>query len=269
LGIDIVNTATPPLANGSSNPSVFNIVENARELAFEPSIDMAPVKRISDHLYEMARRHGLPVGAPVEYTESHYSHQVPGGMISNFRHQLKQAGMLERLPEVIEEVKRVRCDLGYPIMVTPYSQFVGVQAVFNVLLGERYKEVSDQILEYALGIWGVAERDAIDPNVRDRIVSRPRAKVISQWKAPDTSVEDLRRMLGGPGVSDDELLLRYFAGVDETNAMRANPQPNDLHASLPLGRLIENLGKRKNFGHLRIERGGMVIQVGRATTTNI
>lgn len=265
LGINIVNTATPPLANGSSNPSVFNIAENARELGFEPTIDMAPVKRISDHLYEMAKRHGLPVGAPLEYTESHYSHQVPGGMISNFRHQLKQAGMLERLPEVIEEVKRVRKDLGYPIMVTPYSQFVGVQAVFNVMLGERYKEVSDQVLEYALGIWGAAERDAIDPDVRDRIVSRPRAKVISQWQAPETSVEDLRRQLGGPGVDDDELLLRYFAGVEETKAMRANPQRGEMDAALPLGRLIETLGKRKNFGHLRIEKDGMVIQIGRTS----
>lgn len=227
---------------------------------------MAPVKRVSDHLYETARRHGLPIGAPLEYTESHYSHQVPGGMISNFRHQLKQAGMLERLPEVIEEVRRVRKDLGYPIMVTPYSQFVGVQAVFNVMLGERYKEVSDQVLEYALGIWGAAERDAIDPDVRDRIVSRPRAKVIAQWKAPQTSVEDLRRQLGGPGVDDDELLLRYFAGVEETRAMRANLRRDGMDAALPLGRLIETLGKRKNFGHLRIEKDGMVIQIGRSST---
>lgn len=263
LGVEIINTATPPLANASSNPSVFNIVENAREMGFEPSISMEPVRRISEHLVEVAKRHGLPVGAPLEYSESHYTHQVPGGMISNFRHQLKQAGMLERLPEVIEEVKRVRKDLGYPIMVTPYSQFVGVQAVFNVMLGERYKEVSDQVLEYALGIWGAAERDAIDPDVRDRIVSRPRAKVISQWTAPDTSVEDLRRQLGGPGVDDDELLLRYFAGVDETKAMRAAPRRGDMDATEPLARLIENLGKRKTFGHVRVEKDGMVIQLGR------
>jgi oxaloacetate decarboxylase alpha subunit len=264
LGIDIVNTAMPPLANGSSNPSVYNIADNARELGFEPTIAVDAARPISDHLFEVARRNGFPVGAPLEYYESHFAHQVPGGMISNFRHQLKQAGMLDRLPQVIEEVKRVRKDLGYPIMVTPYSQFVGVQAVFNVMLGERYKEVSDQILEYALGFWGAAERDAIDPDVRDRIVSRPRAKVIAGWKAPDTSVAELRRQLGGPGVDDDELLLRYFAGVDEVKAMRAQPARGDLDATLPLARLIEAIGKRKNFGHLRIEKDGMVVQIGRS-----
>jgi oxaloacetate decarboxylase alpha subunit len=263
LGVTIINTGTPPLANGSGNPSVFNVAENARELGYDPQIDLDAIRPISEHLYKVAREEGMPVGAPLEYTESHYAHQVPGGMISNFRHQLKQAGMLDRLPEVIEEVKRVRKDLGYPIMVTPYSQFVGVQAVFNVMLGERYKEVSDQVLEYALGIWGDGERDAMDPNVRDRIVSRPRAKVVARWKAPDMSVAELRRQFGGPGVDDDEVLLRYFAGIDETKAMRAAPaRSTGLDARQPLAQLIDALSQR-NFGYVRVEKGGYSVQLGR------
>ena len=265
LGVQIVNTATPPLANGSANPSVFNVAANARELGFEPSIDLGAVTAISEHLMAVAQREGLPIGAPLEYTESHYAHQVPGGMISNFRHQLAQAGMLARLPEVIEEVKRVRSDLGYPIMVTPYSQFVGVQAVFNVMLGERYKEVSDQILQYALGIWGAAERDAVDPNVRDRIVSRPRARQVAAWEPLQTTLAEFRTQFGGGGADDDEMLLRYFAGIDETNAMRETPrQATGLDAHQPIVRLIEALGKKKNFGQLRIEKSGMVIQLGRS-----
>ena len=265
LGVQIVNTATPPLANGSANPSVFNVAANARELGFEPSIDLGPVTAISEHLMAVAQREGLPIGAPLEYTESHYAHQVPGGMISNFRHQLAQAGMLARLPEVIEEVKRVRSDLGYPIMVTPYSQFVGVQAVFNVMLGERYKEVSDQILQYVLGIWGAAERDAVDPNVRDRIVSRPRARQVAAWVPLQTTLAEFRAQFGGGGADDDEMLLRYFAGIDETNAMRSTPrQATGLDAHQPIVRLIEALGKKRNFGQLRIEKSGMVIQLGRS-----
>ncbi len=264
LGVQIINVATPPLANGSGNPSVFNIADNARELGFEPSIDLEAIKPISDHLHAVAHSEQLPIGAPLEYTESHYAHQIPGGMISNFRHQLRQVGMIDRLPEVVEEVKRVRRDMGYPIMVTPYSQFVGVQAVFNVMLGERYKEVSDQVLEYALGIWGAGERDAMDPDVRDRIVSRPRAKVVSAWTPPDTSVAELRRQFGGPGVDDDEVLLRYFAGIDETNAMRAAPaHASGLDATLPLARLIDTLGKKRQVGQVRIEKGGAVIVLGR------
>jgi oxaloacetate decarboxylase (Na+ extruding) subunit alpha len=267
LGVEIVNTGTPPLANGSANPSVFNIAANARELGFEPSINLDAVTAISDHLMSVAHREGLPIGAPLEYTESHYAHQVPGGMISNFRHQLAQAGMLSRLPEVIEEVKRVRSDLGYPIMVTPYSQFVGVQAVFNVMLGERYKEVSDQILQYALGVWGAAERDAVDPNVRERIVSRPRAREVAAWVPPQTTLAEFRTQFGGGGVDDDEMLLRYFAGIDETDAMRRAPlRPGGLDAHQPLTRLIEALGKKKNFGQLRIEKSGMVIQLGRTAS---
>ena len=267
-GFSIVNTATPPLANASSNPSVFNVAQNARELGFEPSINLDAITQISEHLMRVARRDGLAIGAPLEYTESHYAHQVPGGMISNFRHQLAQAGMLERLPEVIEEVKRVRSDLGYPIMVTPYSQFVGVQAVFNVMLGERYKEVSDQILQYALGIWGSAERDAVDPNVRDRIVSRPRAREVAAWVPPQTTLAEFRAQFGGGGADDDEMLLRYFAGIDETQAMRAAPRPGaSVDANQPLVRLIEALGKKKNIAQVRIEKNACVIQLGRTATT--
>lgn len=269
LGVSIINTATPPLANGSSNPSVFNVLQNARELGYEPSVNEEAIHVISDHLTAEARRYGLPMGAPLEYTEAHYAHQVPGGMISNFRHQLAQAGMLNRLPEVIEEVKQVRKDLGYPIMVTPYSQFVGVQAVFNVMLGERYKEVSDQILQFALGFWGAAERDAIDPNVRDRIVSRPRAREVAAWVPPQTTLKEFRAQFGSGGVDDDEMLLRYFAGIDETQAMRNAPGGGTgINANTSLNRLIENLGKKKNFGHVRIEKNGEVIQFGRMVTTS-
>lgn len=269
LGVNIVNTSTPPLANGSSHASVFTVADNARELGFEPTIDVAVIAPISEHLTAVAQREALPIGAPLEYRESHYAHQVPGGMISNFRHQLTQAGMLERLPEVIVEVGRVRRDLGYPIMVTPYSQFVGVQAVLNVMLGERYKEVTDQVLEYALGIWGTAERDAMDPNARDKIVSRPRAREVGAWTAPDTTVAELRSQFGGPGVDDDEVLLRYFAGIEEVKAMRAAPPRHaGLDANQPLVRLIEAVGKKKPFGLVRIQKGATVIQLGRSTPTS-
>ena len=267
-GVCIVNTGTPPLANGSGNPSVFNVALNAAALGFAPSINLEAITRISEHLMAIAQRDGLPVGAPLEYTESHYEHQVPGGMISNFRHQLAQAGMLDRLPEVIEEVKRVRRDLGYPIMVTPYSQFVGVQAVINVMLGERYKEVTDQILQYALGVWGAKERDAVDPNVRDRIVSRPRARVVAAWVPPDTTLAEFRTQFGGDGGGDDELLLRYFAGIDETRAMRQAPRAEGgFDGNQPLTRLIEALGRRKGPGQVRIEKNGMLVQLGRSASS--
>ncbi len=264
-GIDIMNTAIPPLANGSSNPSVFNVAENAAALGYHPTVDIELLREVSDHFTRTAGREGLPVGTPLEYTESHFTQQVPGGMISNLRHQLAQIKMLDRLPEVLEEIVRVRQDLGYPIMVTPYSQFVGVQATLNVIAGERYRQLSDQTIQYALGFWGETERSAIDPNLRDRILATPRARELAGWQPPDPSLEEVRQRFGGPGVSDDELLLRYLAGNDDVAAMRAAPPAeHPIDARLPLAALIDRLAKHSGFSHIRIEKKGFRFQLAKA-----
>ena len=116
------------------------------------------------------------MGAPVEYDYSQYLHQVPGGMISNLRHQLARVGLGDHMERALEEVVRVREELGYPIMVTPLSQFVGSQAAINIILGERYREVTDQVILYALGRWGREGSDSMDPDLKDRILALPRAR---------------------------------------------------------------------------------------------
>src|SRR3972149_1995728 len=152
LGVEIVDTAVPPLANASSNPSVFNVAQNARALGYAPLLNEEPLMPVARDLNFIAKRDGFPIGAPVEYDYSQYVHQVPGGRISNLRHQLKNLGMLHRLDEVLDEAVRVRADLGYPIMVTPFSQFVGSQAAINVIRGDRYAPVTDQVIQYAMGV---------------------------------------------------------------------------------------------------------------------
>jgi len=265
LGIDIINAATPPLANGSSNPSVFNVAENAIALGYTPTIDLEALRPVSDHFTRIAKREGLPIGIPLEYTESHYAHQVPGGMISNLRHQLAQVKMQGRLAEVLEETARVREEFGYPIMVTPYSQFVGVQAAMNVMLGERYKEVTDQVIQYALGFWGKAESAAMNPNLRDKILSRSRAKELSRLQVPEPPIEAVRRRYGGPGVSDDDLMLRYFAGTEDVAAMRAAPHSEHaVDGRLPLLTLINELAKRTSVSQIKIEKGDLVLHMVRA-----
>ena len=117
LGVTSINTAIPPLADGSSNPSIFNVAMNARALGFTTRIDeevLGPVRR---HFKNVAERERLPIGKPVHYDVFHPMHQVPGGMISNFRFQLASLGKLDKLPEVLEEVSRVRAEFGYPIML--------------------------------------------------------------------------------------------------------------------------------------------------------
>lgn len=258
LGATTVDTAIPPLANASSNPSVFNVARNIHALGSTPNIDEEAVKPVTERLTLIAKRENLPIGAPVEYDYSQYLHQVPGGMISNLRHQLRTLGMESRLGEVLEESIQVRADLGYPIMVTPFSQFVGSQAAINVIMGERYKEVTDQVIQYALGLWGEEAGSEVDANVKDKILSRPRAKEYAHWEPPQPSVEEIRDKVGGPGLSDDELLLIYIVGKDDVMAMRkAGPPKEYVSANQPLIALLEELTKRKGCNQIYIQKPGL------------
>jgi len=264
LGITSLNTAIPPLANGSSNPSVLNVVKNARALGYAPSVDEECIKPIEQHFTAIAKREGLPIGVPLPYDCSHHLHQVPGGMISNFRHQLAKVGLEGRLSDVLEETARVRAEFGYPIMVTPYSQFVGVQAAMNVIQGERYKSIPDEVVQYALGLWGEEESSSMDPNIRDRILGTARAAELANWRPPEPSLKELRRKYGGPGVSDDELLLRYFAGEDEVNAMRAvraSGAPSD--RKHPMMGLVEQLARQAAFNYIEVQKGEESLMLAR------
>jgi len=267
LGVTSINTAIPPLAEGSSNPSIFNVAMNARALGFATSIDEEVLRPVRDHFVKIAERENLPIGKPVHYDAFHPMHQVPGGMISNFRFQLAGLGKIDKLLEVLEEVSRVRAEFGYPIMVTPYSQFFGVQAAINVMVGERYKEVTDEVLLYALGFWGDEEARSIDPNVKDRLLRSPRAKELAQLDPPQLSVQDFRRRFGGESVSDDDKLLYYFAGAEAVNAMRgAARSASPPNPSAPLITLIEQIGRRQRPVHVYIERKGLSLRIERRAT---
>jgi oxaloacetate decarboxylase alpha subunit len=262
LGIKIVNTALPPLADGSSNPSLFNVAKNLRALGYRTLIDEELLKPVSDHFTAVAKREGFPIGAPVEYDYSQYQHQVPGGMISNLRHQLRKVGMEPKIEQALEETMRVRAELGYPIMVTPLSQFVGSQAAINVIVGERYKEVTDQIIQYALGYWGREGSELMDPAVKAKIMDRPRATEWAKWQPPEPTIQEIRKKLGAEGVSDEELLLRWNLSVDEIETMRAAGAPKEyLTARQPLVNLIDALSKRDDYRQIIIQKGPMVISL--------
>jgi len=268
LGITSINTAIPPLADGSSNPSVFNVAMNARALGYHPVIDEEAIKPVRDHFTAIAKHEQLPIGKPLEYDAFHPLHQVPGGMISNFRFQLSNLGKLEKLPEVLEEVTRVRAEFGYPIMVTPYSQFFGVQAAVNVMVGERYKEVTDEVLLYALGLWGEEEAESIEPNLKDQLLNRHRAKELAVGATgrsplqPEMTLKEFREKFGGPGVSDDEAILRYFAGEEYVAAMKAAGPPREYaNRKSPLLMLIEQAIKQKNSRQIYVRHGNLTIRL--------
>ncbi len=263
LGIRTIHTAIPPLANGSSLPSVLNVINNLKHLGYSPTIDENGIEPVVKHFTHIARREGFPMGTPVEYSLSQYIHQVPGGVISNLKHQLSNLKMGDRLEEVMEEVVQVRKDLGYPIMVTPFSQFVVSQASINVMMGERYKQVTDEVIKYALGFWGKEASSSVGANVLDRILSLPRTKELSTWEAPEASLSEIRSQLGGSGVTDEELLLRYIVRErKEIEAMRAaGPAKEYSKATNLLVVLIEELLKCEGVDSINVQKGDFLIRL--------
>jgi oxaloacetate decarboxylase alpha subunit len=185
-------------------------------------------------------------------------------MISNLRHQLRKVGLEHKIDQALEETMQVRAELGYPIMVTPLSQFVGSQAAINVIVGERYKEVTDQIIQYALGYWGREGAELLDPGVKEKILDRPRAREWAQWQPPEPTVAEVRKKMNAEGVSDEELLLRWNLSVEEIATMRAAGAPKEyLTARQPLVDLIDALSKRTDYRQIVIQKGKMVVSLNR------
>jgi oxaloacetate decarboxylase alpha subunit len=262
LGIKTLHTSIPPLANGSAQPSIYNVAANAQAMGLTPRVDLEAVKPVEEHFTRVARQENFPVGSPREYDHAQYLHQVPGGMISNLHYQLKAVGMGDRIDETLEEAGRVREEYGYPIMVTPLAQFVGTQAAVNVMAGERYKEVTDQSIQYALGYWGEEGARLMDENVKDKILSRPRAREWEGWTRPEPSLDEVREKFGGPGVSDEELVLRVITGPDSVKAMLAAGAPKEfLNAGRPLSDLMKQLTDVRELRQVHIQRGDLSLKL--------
>ena len=261
VGVHTLHTALPPLANGSSQPSVFNVASNARLLGYETGIDEKLLRPASERLAAIARQEHLPIGAALQYDEAQYIHQVPGGVISNLKHQLGELRIQHRLDEVLEETVRVRKDLGYPIMITPHSQFVVTQSAINVALGERYKVVIDELILFAQGTYGEDSGYTwMDQNLKDTLLAMPRARELEELGVRHNrriELKDLRASLGGPGVSDEEFLLRYIMkGAQEVDAMHAaGPAKQYRNASWPLSSLLQELSKHRRVRYIHFRRG--------------
>jgi oxaloacetate decarboxylase alpha subunit len=164
------------------------------------------VAEIAAYFGDLAHRKGFAPGAPVEYDLSYYRHQVPGGMMTTLSRQLAEIGQEDRFAEVLDEALRVGEDLGFPIMVTPFSQYVGAQAVFNVTGRKgRYATIPEGFLAYAFGEFG-SPPGPISEEVRDRVGASKRARALSPPKAEPT-LADLRQTYGAH-LSEEKLLLR-------------------------------------------------------------
>jgi oxaloacetate decarboxylase alpha subunit len=156
-GVDIIDTAISPFAMGTSQPATEAMVATLSGTEFDTHIDLSKLNEITEH-FAPIRQDALDTGLlnpkVLGMDINTLMYQVPGGMLSNLVSQLQIQGKLDKLEEVMKEVPRVREDLGYPPLVTPTSQIVGTQAVFNVITGERYKIIPKEVKEYVRGKYG-------------------------------------------------------------------------------------------------------------------
>ncbi len=219
MGVRTVHTAISPLANGTSQPSAENTLKNLRRLGYSANLSEEALTAMAAHFRKVAERQNRPLGMPVEYDVYYYEHQVPGGMLTTLKRHLAEIKMGHRLDEILEEIIKVRKELGYPIMVTPYSQFIGSQATTNVLSGKRYAQVPNQLVEYVAGYYG-APPMPIDQEVLDKITSLPQAKNILNANAHEPTLEELRQKVG-VNYSDEEFLMRLALPAKEVDNMQA------------------------------------------------
>src|SRR3954451_2249716 len=217
LGGTILHTCTRPLANGPSLPSTEQTLENLRWLGHTHSIDESRLPAIAAHCERVARQEGHPIGTPNEYNVFAYSHHLPGGMTGTLKAQLAQYGMTERLGEVLEECVRVREELGHPVSATPFSQLIGIQSVLNIVSGDRWSVVPDEVIIYLMEKFGTPPAP-ISEEVRDKVLSSAHGRRFADWERPQPSLAELREQYGGSRVSDEELLLRYMVPAEDIEA---------------------------------------------------
>ncbi|MGI5958844.1 MAG: oxaloacetate decarboxylase subunit alpha [Massiliimalia sp.] len=171
-GVDIIDTAMSPLALGTSHAPTESMVAALQGTEYDTGLDLILLNEIRSYfmgLREKYLKSGLLDPKMLATDANALIYQVPGGMLSNLLSQLKQAGKADKLEEVMQEVPRVRADAGMPPLVTPTSQIVGTQAVFNVIMGERYKMVTKEFKGLVRGEYGRTPV-AIDPEFRKKII---------------------------------------------------------------------------------------------------
>ena len=211
-GVDIIDTAISPFSGGTSQPATETMAYALRQLGYEVDLDDTCTKKIADYFKGVRDEYikdGTLMPKSLTTDTQCLTYQVPGGMLSNLLSQLKQMNALDRFDEALLETPKVRADMGYPPLVTPTSQMVGVQAVRNVLDGERYKTVSKEIKAYCRGEYGTTPAP-INPEIQKKILGDEKPMTGRYADTLEPVVEKTRKQLEGVARSDEDV-LSYIA----------------------------------------------------------
>jgi pyruvate/oxaloacetate carboxyltransferase len=247
-------TASEPLANGASLPATEDIAERARKLGFKTSLDKKALQEIAEYFRWLCVREDKPCGKVAAYDPALYEHQIPGGMISNLRYQLETMKLEGRLPEILEEVAWVRRDLGYPIVVSPFAQYVVTQATLNVVQGERYKTIPDEIRKYAAGYYGRLAAKPSDEFLEKLNLKSSEIVTERPGEHIEPLVPRLRAELGAQA-SDEDLLLAAFYDKALLEPLKKST-PAYRYSTTPLHELVSWLGARRDIEYAHIRFAG-------------
>ncbi|MEG1831376.1 MAG: acetyl-CoA carboxylase biotin carboxyl carrier protein [Raoultibacter sp.] len=276
-GAAIADTASAPLAFGNSHPAVEMIVAALQESRYDTGLDLDLLFEIAEYWEEVRKRGHYKRGVSSLVHMKVYSHQIPGGMMSNLVSQLEIQNAGDRLPEVMAEIPKVRAEVGYPPLVTPMSQIVGTQAVFNVLTGKRWSVVSKEMKDYICGYYGKAP----GPMNKDIV-----AKVVgdSQRLDPDVapgslvtaSYEQMRDEIGDLAKTEEDVLMyalfpneartylskhRTSEKVDFMLEQESSGTKEDDYVDINQIRELVRVAEESGVGEIVVEEEGMRIAV--------
>ena len=276
-GAAIADTASAPLSFGNSHPAVETIVAALQESRYDTGYDLDLLFEIADYWEEVRKRGHYKRGVSSLTHMKVYSHQVPGGMMSNLVSQLEIQNASDRLDEVMREIPRVRAEVGYPPLVTPMSQIVGTQAVFNVLTGSRWSVVSKEMKDYLCGYYGKAP-GPISPEIYKKVVGN--ADVLPPDVAPaslaTTTFEQVKDEIGDLATSEEDVLMyalfpneartflskhRATEQVDFLLERESSQTKEDDYVDINQIRELVKVVEESGVGEITVEEEGMRISV--------
>lgn len=204
-GVDRIDTAISSFAGGTSHPATETQVAALKNTEYDSGLDLNKISAVADYFREVRKKYHQ---FESEFTREDVSvqiNQVPGGMMSNLANQLKEQNALDRIREVFDEIPRVREDLGFPPLVTPTSQIVGTQAVYNVLSGERYKSITNEVKLYLRGGYGRPPAEVND-ELRSKAVGNEPYSDERPADSLNPELNKLRADIGSLATNDEDVL---------------------------------------------------------------
>ena len=229
-GVDIIDTALSPLSGGTSQPSTEAFQYALEGTKFDPKLDVKCLNAAAEKMTKIKDKYlenGMLNPKALIKNPNILKYQVPGGMLSNLMSQLKQQGAMDKYEEVLNEVPKVRKDMGYPPLVTPLSQMVGTQAVMNVITGERYKMVPKEIKEYLHGLYGKSPAP-VNEDVKKKIIGDDEVITYRPADKLNPQFEELREKYKDLVKSDEDVLTCALFEAKAVKFLTARNNPDEI-----------------------------------------